>query len=113
MVQLSMELEEAARMAGATWVRTFRRIVLPLLAPTLAIGWLMFMVTVTRDLSTVILLYGPTSKTLAVSFFGHWKAGTLEDAAVVGVIMTLFGVGLAMGIFALQRVGRGSEQPLL
>jgi iron(III) transport system permease protein len=48
MIQLSAELEEAARMSGATWVSTFRKIVLPLLSPALAMGWLMFMVTSRR-----------------------------------------------------------------
>jgi len=104
MVQLSAELEESARMSGATWLQTFRRIVMPLLSPAVAVGWLMFMVVILRDLSTVILLYGPGSVLLSVVFFAHWKAGTVEDAAVIGVLMTLIGLGLGASIFVLQRL---------
>jgi iron(III) transport system permease protein len=112
-VQLSPELEEAARMSGATWTSTFRKVVLPLLTPALAMGWLMFMVTVVRDLSTVILLYGAGSRLLSVVFFANWRSGTLEGAAVIGLLMTLIGLGLASGIFALQRLNRGAAQSIL
>ncbi|HZP96373.1 MAG TPA: iron ABC transporter permease [Candidatus Limnocylindria bacterium] len=105
MVQLSTELEEAARISGAGWTSTFRKIVLPILSPALGIGWLMFMVTVIRDLSTVILIYGPASAMLSVVFYAHWKSGTAEDAAVIGLLMTIIGMAMAAGIFALQHFG--------
>lgn len=107
MVQLSKELEEAARMAGATWTSTFRRVVLPLLSPAIGIGALMFLVISIRDLSTVILLYGPSSTVLSVLFYAHWRHGTLEDAAVIGLLMAALGMLFAAGIFVLQRLGRG------
>jgi iron(III) transport system permease protein len=113
MVQLAVELEEAARMSGASWRSTFRKVVVPLLSPALAMGWLMFMIIVVRDLSTVILLYGPNSRLLSIAFFANWKAGTLEDASVVGVLMTLIGLGLAAGIFVFQRLSRTGPQSLL
>ena len=108
MVQLSTELEEAARISGASWTSTFRRIVLPLLSPALGVGWLMFMVTVIRDLSTVILIYGPASTMLSVVFYAHWKSGTAEDAAVIGLLMTFLGMAMAAAILVLQRLGRGA-----
>jgi len=74
------------------------------LSPALAVGWLMFMVVIVRDLSTVILLYGPGSTLLSVVFYAHWKAGTVEDAAVIGVLMSLLGLGLGAGIYILQRL---------
>jgi iron(III) transport system permease protein len=113
MVQLSPELEEAARISGATWTSTFVKVVLPLLSPALAMGWLMFMVTVVRDLSTVILLYGPGSRLLSVVFYANWRSGTLEGAAVIGLLMMFMGLGLASGIFALQRLHRGGVQSIL
>ncbi len=103
MVQLSNELEESARMSGASWTQTFRRVVMPLLRPALVIGWLMFMVTIVRDLSTVVLLYGPASQVLSVTFYAHWKAGTPEDAAVIGLLMTFIGLALGASVYVLQR----------
>jgi iron(III) transport system permease protein len=110
MIQLSPELEEAARMSGATWLSTFRKIVLPLLTPALGIGWLMFMAVVIRDLSVVVLLFGPKTQLLSVQFFAYWRTGTLEGAAVLGLLMTALGMLMAAGIFLLQRFGRGSAE---
>jgi iron(III) transport system permease protein len=114
MVQLAKELEEASRMSGATFTRTFRRIVLPLLSPAIGIGILMFIVIAIRDLSTVILLYGPSSTLLSVVFYANWRSGTQEDAAVIGLLMAVIGLAVAMGIVVLQRLGRGrAEAPVL
>ena len=107
MVQLAKELEEAARMSGATWTRTFRRIVLPLLGPAIAIGVLMFIVIAVRDLSTVILLYGPGSTVLSVLFYAQWRSGTFEDASAIGLVMTALGLAAAGGIVLVQRLARG------
>lgn len=110
MVQLSSELEEAGRIAGATWAATFRRVILPLLSPAIGIGWLIFMAVVIRDLSTIVLLFGPDSEMLSVKFYAYWRTGSLEGAAVIGLIMTLLGLGMAAGVFLLQRLGRGSVE---
>jgi iron(III) transport system permease protein len=109
-VQLSTELEEAARMSGASWPTAFRRVVLPLLVPAIGIGWLMFMAVVIRDLSTVILLTGPETQLLSVRFFSYWRTASLESAAVIGLLMTLLGLGLATGIFLLQRLSKTSVE---
>jgi ABC-type Fe3+ transport system permease subunit len=66
-----------------------------------------------RDLSTVILLYGPGSRLLSVVFYANWRSGTLEGASVIGLLMMFMGLGLASGIFALQRLHRGGVQSIL
>ena len=103
MIQLAAELEEAARLSGASWFYSFRRIVLPLLRPSLIIGWLIFMMTVLRDLSTVILLYGPKSKLLSIVFFEYWRTGGTEKAAVLGLLMTAIGLLFVAGIRLIER----------
>src|SRR5207302_6428577 len=37
LLQLGAEMEEASRVAGASWWHTFRHVVLPLIAPTIAV----------------------------------------------------------------------------
>ena len=55
-LQISNELEEASSAAGATWLAGFRRILLPLLKPTmLAVGVIVF-ISAARDIPTVIFL---------------------------------------------------------
>ena len=113
MIQLSKELEEGARIAGATWTSTFRKIVVPLLVPAIGIGWLIFMAVIIRDLSSIVLLFGRDSQMLSVVFFSYWRTGSLEGAAVVGLIMTLLGLVMAVGVFVLQRFGRGGVEQTL
>jgi iron(III) transport system permease protein len=113
MVQLSSELEESARTLGASWVQSMRKIVLPLLSPSLAIGWLLCMITVIRDLSTIILLYGAKSKMLAITFYSYWTSGAIEDAAVIGLFMAMVGLILVAGIRLLQRHLNVSQQAVI
>lgn len=113
MVQISADLEETARTLGASWVQSMRKVVLPLLSPSLAIGWLLCMITVIRDLSTIILLYGPKSKMLAITFYTYWTTGALEDAAVIGLFMAIVGFMLVGGVRLLQRRVDVSQQALI
>src|SRR6266702_2078825 len=89
------------------------RIVFPILSPSLAIGWLLCMITVIRDLSTIILLYGAKSKMLAITFYSYWTSGAIEDAAVIGLFMALVGLMLVGGIRLLQRQLSVSEQSVI
>ena len=41
MLQIKKELEEASEVSGATWPRTFSRVILPLLAPGFVAGWVL------------------------------------------------------------------------
>lgn len=113
MVQVSAELEESARTSGATWLVSMRKIVLPLLSSPLAIGWLLCMITVIRDLSTIILLYGAGSTMLAVTFYSYWTSGALEDAAVIGLFMAAIGLLLVGGVRLLQRRLNLNEQSFM
>src|SRR5215468_6102148 len=65
-LQISNELEEASSAAGATWLAGFRRILLPLLKPTmLAVGVIVF-ISAARDIPTVIFLATNQSRTLSL-----------------------------------------------
>ena len=105
--QVSTELEESAAMSGAGFAATFRRIVLPLVAPMLvAVFLLMFMATV-RDISTIVLLAGSSTRTLSLLMFEFANSGRFESSAVIGILIALislaiiaiaFRVGLKLGI---------------
>lgn len=110
MVQLSTELEEAARIAGASWTSTFRKIVLPLLRPAFVMGWLLFMVIVVRELSTVILLYGTESQLLSIVFYSLWHDGNYANATVIGLLMTGVGILVAIASVLLERYSHGTAR---
>jgi iron(III) transport system permease protein len=102
-IQISRELEESGRTHGATWLQTFRYIWLPLLRPGFLAGWLTLLTLAVRDLSTIVLLYGPRSQVLSSRLFDWWQGGYLE----VGVVLGLVQAGIVLVAFSLaQAVGR-------
>ena len=84
-MQIHSELEEAAVMAGAHRATTFRRIVVPLIAPALVTCWLFVFLTSTKAVSIPILLAGPDSQVMAVTLFDLWQNGQTVELAAMGV----------------------------
>ena len=62
MRQIGGELEEAALMTGAGWWTRMRRIIVPIQKSTYFAGMLLPFISVTRELSLVILLVTPTTQ---------------------------------------------------
>lgn len=89
MVQLGRDLEEASFIAGGSWAYTFRRIVLPLLAPVLVAVALLTFVSAARNVSTIAMLVTADNRPLAMLQVDHIVDGSFEAAAVVGVLIVL------------------------
>ena len=92
MLQIHKELEESAAMCGASWLTTFRRIVLPLLKPGLVAGWIYVMIVSIRELSTSILLYSPDTRVVSIVIWELWENGQYVELSALGVlfIVSLF-----------------------
>jgi len=87
-LQLGADLEEAARVSGASWWSTYRRILLPLLAPiATAVGFMNFGSALT-SISTPVLLYSHQSRPLAILLLEYSFTGELERAAALGLLIT-------------------------
>jgi iron(III) transport system permease protein len=89
MIQISRELEEAARIHKASWTSTFRRIWLPLVKNGFVAGWVIQFTVSFSDLATVAFLYGSRSNVLPTLFLSQWSNGRLEEAAVAALMMTI------------------------
>jgi len=87
LAQIGRELEEIARVSGATHLHIFRRVLLPLLAPLLIAAWLYIFVLVIRELSASIFLAGPHSHVLATVSLTLWEGGgSLGAVCALGVL---------------------------
>lgn len=86
LLQLGDELEEASRIVGSSWLQTYRRVVLPLLAPTLVTVALIGFISAARDISTVVLLGSSQSRTLALLSLDFAYSGQFEKATVVAIL---------------------------
>jgi iron(III) transport system permease protein len=111
LIQLHPELEEAARVSGASPSVTMRRIVLPLILPALMGVWIWVIAHVMRELSTALLLRSDDNAMLAVLLWDYWSGGQPNKAAAVGVwlvvMMSVATVGWqAMASRATRRSAR-------
>jgi iron(III) transport system permease protein len=108
MLQLHKELEEAAIMAGAQPFTSFRRIVLPLLSPSLIAGWVFIFLLSTRVLALPVLLSGPSSATMTVAMFDLLNNGQEPELAAIGLLWSLSMTIIVVGFqLFLRRRGVG------
>jgi iron(III) transport system permease protein len=80
-------LEEAARIAGASWARTQRSIVLPLLRPAMISGWVLVFAASFCEVSMSVLLRGPATEVLGTRLFELLSYGSPQQAAVVAMVV--------------------------
>ena len=105
-LQIHRELEEAAASAGAGRYITFRRVVMPLLAPTIITSWLFVMLLSVRAVAMPILLSGPKSQVVAVTLFELWGNGQVTELAAFGVIWSMFMMSIGVVFYlAAKRNG--------
>ncbi len=100
--QISGELEESAQVSGASWWQTFRRIVLPLMAPGIIAGWTYIFVISVRELSSSILLYSPGNEVVSIVTFELYENGDLTGVSALGVVMV---VSLVIIVSIAYRLG--------
>jgi iron(III) transport system permease protein len=85
--QLSYDLEECSRVHGAGWLQTMRRIIIALVWPSFAVGWVLIFFGIMRELSASVLLYSVGSEVLSVVLLKLWANGSAEQVSVIGLIM--------------------------
>jgi len=87
LMQVSGELEEASAVLGAgLWLR-LRRILVPLVASGLASGVLLAFISTMRELSLIILLITPATRTLTTMTFRYTEQGLPQFANAIIVLL--------------------------
>jgi len=102
-LQISNELEEASTAAGASWISTFRRILVPLLKPTLMAVVTIVCISAIRDIPTVVFLSTYHSRTISLLMLDYLAEANMEKAAIMGVfivflIFLLLFIGSFLGL---------------
>ena len=96
LLQIGPELEEAARISGGSWIQCYRRILLPLLAPTFIVVGLVCFMSAARDISTVVLLGSAQSRTMALLALDYAFGGQFERGSVVAFMTSILVIVIAM-----------------
>ena len=102
LVQLGPELEEAGRVGGLGWFRTYRRIVVPLLLPTMVLIGMINFVAAAGTTSSVILLASNDTRTLSILGLQYGSgvagAGGVESAGIISLVITALTLVVALPI---------------
>jgi iron(III) transport system permease protein len=95
-IQLGSELEEASRMSGAGFWRTYFRIVLPLMAQSMVLIAVLKFLFAARSAAPIILLATSESRTLALLALDQIAAGYRETASITVLLVVFLTTGLAL-----------------
>jgi iron(III) transport system permease protein len=104
-VQVGADMEEAARVAGAGWMRTYFRIWLPLLMPTLILLAVMNFVSAAGATSSIILLASRNTMTLSLMALelSTTAVSNREAASIISIFIIVFTVAGALLVRSLGR----------
>jgi iron(III) transport system permease protein len=98
--QIDASVEEASINLGVPPVRSFLKVVVPVMLPGISAGAIMMWVTTLAELSsTIILYYGPWS-TMTVQIFQYIGSGDFGPASAYGTILIL---SVLIPLFFLHR----------
>lgn len=82
-------LEEASSTLGASGTRTFRKIILPLVIPSILSGSMLVFINSVGEFVSTILLYTFSTKTISVEIYSQLRLYNTGAAAAYGMILFL------------------------
>jgi iron(III) transport system permease protein len=94
-------MEEAAASVGATGLRSFRDVTLPLIWRGVLVGSLFSFMTSLQEASAVLFLSLGGWETMTVGIFSFYIAGSANEAAALGVILI---VVASISVIAINRI---------
>ena len=103
LVQLHPELEESARVSGASEWQAFYRVSLPLLRPTLLYAWLWIALLTFRELTLAVVLSTSQNITFPMVVWSLWLAGGLGQASATALVMLAMMTPLIVLYWVLAR----------
>lgn len=86
-VQIHRELEEAARVSGASLITVLRKIIIPLLLPTVAGVAIWVAVHAMRELSMALMLNSTSNNVISFLIWSYWEGGQIQQASALGVLL--------------------------
>ncbi|WP_322097280.1 ABC transporter permease [Nakamurella alba] len=103
MGQVGGEVEEASRSLGGSWLRTWRRITIPLLTPSLIAAGMLNFVILLRELEMSVFLYTGANPTLATVLFDLANDSLYQQVGALSVLVLLVNVVVTLAMLRLSR----------
>ena len=107
--QIPMSIEEAAISLGASKMKAFFRITVPMMTAGIVSGAILSWVTMISELSTAIILYTGRTKTLTIAIYTEVIRGNYGTAAALSTIMTVLTV---ISLLLFNKLNGGNDLSL-
>jgi iron(III) transport system permease protein len=94
-VRVSNELDRAARISGASWLRTMRSVMVPLLRPALASAFVLLFVSFLKEYASALFLVSRGSEVIGTTMIELWRqgnSGPVAALASVQLVITLVAI---------------------
>lgn len=109
--ELDRSLEEAAMDLGATPLRVFFSITLPIISPALLAAWLLAFTLSLDDVVIAAFLSGPGSTTLPLEVFSRVRLGLKPEVnALATILIGLVAVGMLIARMVQNRIERSQPR---
>ncbi|MGH7797359.1 MAG: ABC transporter permease [Candidatus Binatia bacterium] len=108
-VQLHDDLPQASMACGASFLTTFRRIMLPLLRPGFIAGWIILATIYLREFSTSVFLYSPGAEPLGPLLYHFYIDGNLGPMCSLALIVSAICIFLILIARKIGKVGGSIE----
>jgi iron(III) transport system permease protein len=94
MLQIGSELEEAALIEGASFMKRFMKIIMPLAGKGFMSGFILIFISAMKELDLVVLLMTPSTSTLAAMTYSYAESGfhQFSDALITVIVIIIMAV---------------------
>ena len=103
LMSIGPELEQSARVCGASWMYTAWAINFPLMKSGLIAGWMLLLLIFMREFNTSILLFSPGTEVMSVAMYYMLENSPPVHLAAFAMIQTL--IMLIMVVFVRKVAG--------
>ncbi len=86
---LHPELEEAARVCGASGLGVLSRVVAPAIMPAISAAWIYVFLNSIRDLSLPVALAGPRNPLIATTILDLWHDGKIPAVGAISILLAM------------------------
>lgn len=101
--QMGTSLEDAARVCGASFARTFWRVLLPALAPSLLVAMLLVFAIATRELVASLMVTPAGTSTVSTFVFGQFEQGSPGVGMAMSAVAIFTTTALLVALTAVSR----------
>ena len=90
MLSISVELEEAADIAGASFWKRMSSIIIPLAKNGFISGFMLVFISIAKELDLIIIMMTPTARTLSYLAFTYSQEGYNQMSDAISVVVLLY-----------------------